>query len=62
MSEAGDLQINFPSTNGALRMTFKMGGVLVSLPHDDEIMVSWSDWEHVAKVYGKPRITFGGKE
>jgi hypothetical protein len=49
---ADELRVSFPSTDGALTLTFAPRGVLVRLPCD-AAWVSWADWEHVAKVYGR---------
>jgi hypothetical protein len=45
-------RVSLPSTDGAMTLTFRPDGILVRLPCD-AVLVSWSDWEFIARVYGK---------
>jgi len=44
--------VSLPSTNGAMTLTFGPDGITVRLPCD-AVLMSYSDWHFIAKVYGK---------
>lgn len=49
---AGETRVE--TSDGAVVLRFRPDGVRVQLACDTA-MISWSDWEHIAKVYGRKR-------
>jgi hypothetical protein len=48
--------ISVPSTGGALSFVFSDECVTVSIGTEEEIEMSWAEWEHIARVYGKKPV------
>lgn len=48
-------KLRVETVNGLVTFDFNDDGVMIGLPCDKQL-IPWSEWEHIARVYGKRRM------